>query len=144
MIKKYISEFQPRWRHRQKPFASSHNQKEDDNQSKINKQPEVLEIKTAWNSDNQGIKETVNKNQLTGKNPQRGGGPLWQGWLNRKLRLSTDCGLWQLPWWEKLSVSHESSLESGLEMSRGVALFPLWTLHHKQHHSTARRVALPW
>ena len=36
------------------------NQKEDNNQSKINKQPEAPENQTAWNSDNQGIKE---KNQ---------------------------------------------------------------------------------
>ena len=31
--------------------------KEDNNQSKINKQPEVPENQTAWNSDNQGIKD---------------------------------------------------------------------------------------
>ena len=60
-------EFWPRWRCRQKPFTSSHNQKEDNNQSKINKYPEVPENQTAWNSDNQGIKETVNQNNQTGK-----------------------------------------------------------------------------
>ena len=38
-----------------------HNQKEDNNQSKINKQPEVPENQTSWNSNNQRIKE---KNQL--------------------------------------------------------------------------------
>ena len=52
-----------------------HNQKEDNNQSKINKQPEVPENQTAWNSNNNGIKETVKKNNQTGKvgdreNPQ--------------------------------------------------------------------------
>ena len=50
-------EFRPRWRRRQKPFASSHNQKEDNNQSKINKQPEMPENETACNSNNQGIKK---------------------------------------------------------------------------------------
>ena len=45
-----------------------HNQKEDNNQSKNNKQPEVPENWTAWNSDNQGIKEIVNQ---TGARRQR-------------------------------------------------------------------------
>ena len=35
-----------------------HNQKEDNNQSKINKQPEVPENQTAWNSDNHGNKQS--------------------------------------------------------------------------------------
>ena len=53
--------------------------KEDNNQSKINKQPEVPENQIAWNSINQTIKETVNQtNQMskTGgqKEPQQGGG----------------------------------------------------------------------
>ena len=34
-------------------------------------------------------------------------------------------------------------MESGLEMSRQATLFPLWPLPHRQHRSTARRVALP-
>ena len=51
---------------RKKPFASSHNQKEDNNQSKINKQPEVPENKTAWNADNQESKEKVDQNNHTG------------------------------------------------------------------------------
>ena len=46
------------------PFASSHNQKEDNNQSKINKQPEVPENQTAWNSNNQGINEKSQAEQL--------------------------------------------------------------------------------
>ena len=58
------------------------------NQSKINKQPEVPENETAWNSDNQRIKETVNQNNQTGKNRGQGGGPREQGWLKGKLRLS--------------------------------------------------------
>ena len=53
------------------------------------------EYQTAWNSNNQGIKETVTKNNQTGKTSQQGGGPHGQGWLNRKLRLRVDCGLWQ-------------------------------------------------
>ena len=42
-----------------------HNQKEDNNQSKINKQSEVPENQTAWSSDNQEIKETVKQNNQT-------------------------------------------------------------------------------
>ena len=42
-------------------------QKEDNNQSKINKQPEVPENQTAWNSDNHRIKETVELNDQIGK-----------------------------------------------------------------------------
>ena len=64
-------DFQPRWRCKQKPFASSNNQKEDNYQSKINKQPKVLENKTAWNSDNQGIKEKSNQNNQTSKEAQK-------------------------------------------------------------------------
>ena len=37
----------------------------------------------------------------------------------------------------------ERSLESGLELSRQAALFPLWPLPHRQCCSAARRVALP-
>ena len=40
--------------------TSLNNQKEDNSQSKISKQPEVPENQTAWNSDNQGVKETAN------------------------------------------------------------------------------------
>ena len=63
--------FRPRWDHRWKPFTSSHNQKEDNNQSKINKQPEVPQNQPAWNSDNKGIKETVNQTNQTGAPKQR-------------------------------------------------------------------------
>ena len=135
------------------------------------------ENQTAWNSNNQGIKETVNQPRQTGRvadreNLQQGDGPsgwgslretvarqrtvqarlaeretgtqswlwtvtraatmgeavkqnhqthkaedrekprqgsrLWRrGWLKGKLRLRADCGLWQLPQWEKLPVSQE-------------------------------------
>ena len=37
--------FRPRWRCRQKPFISSHNQKEDNNESKNNKQQKCQKIK---------------------------------------------------------------------------------------------------
>ena len=60
-------QFRPRWRHRQKHLASLHNQKEDENQFKINKQPKAPENQTAWNSDNQGIKEKINQTNQTGK-----------------------------------------------------------------------------
>ena len=72
-------EFQPRWRRRKKPFTSLHNQKEDNNQSKINKQPDVPENQTAWCSDNQGIKETVKQNNKTGKTLRLDSGPRRRG-----------------------------------------------------------------
>ena len=80
--RKYL-QFRQRWKYRQKPFASSHNQKGDNDQSKINKQPEVPENYTAWNSNIHGIKETVQQNNQTGKavegeNLWRGGRP-WSG-----------------------------------------------------------------
>ena len=101
------------------------------------------ENQTAWNSDNQGIKETVKQNNQTSKNAWWGGGPGGQGWLKVKLSLRIDCGLRWLLWWEKLPVSHKNPLESVLELSRRAALFPLWPLLYRQHHSAARRVALP-
>ena len=73
---------------------------------------------TAGNSDNQGIKEKVNQNYQTGKNPPQDSRPCGWDWLKAKLRLKADCGLWQLPQWEKLPVSHQSPLESELEPSR--------------------------
>ena len=84
-----------------------HNQKEDNNQSKINKQPEAPENQTAWNSDNQGIKE---KNQP--EQPDQWGSGLYKlaqrnqgeaadqavglrgrGWLKGKLRLRVDMAV---------------------------------------------------
>ena len=100
-------------------------------------------------SDNHRIKETVKQNNQTGKVadgekpwqgsrphrqgwPQQGGRLHRSGWHNGKLRLRVGCGLWQLLLWEKLPVSHDSPLKSGLEMSRGTALFPLWPLPNRQ------------
>ena len=40
-------------------FATSHNQKKDDNNFKNKKQPELTENQTVWKSDNQGIKEEI-------------------------------------------------------------------------------------
>ena len=71
------------------------------------------------------------------------GGLLGRGWLQAKLRLRVDCGLWRLPQWEKLPVSHESPLESALGMSRRAALFPPWPLPYRQLRSTTKTVALP-
>ena len=48
-----------------------HNQKKDNNQSKINKQPEVQENQTAWSSNKQGIKEIVKQNNQTSAPRQR-------------------------------------------------------------------------
>ena len=39
---------------------------------KINKQPEVPENQTAWNSNNQGIKETVNQTNQTNQTGKMG------------------------------------------------------------------------
>ena len=41
------------------------------------------------------------------------------------------------------SQSHTSLLESALEPGSPAKLFPLWPLPHRQHCSTARRVAPP-
>ena len=68
-------EFWTRWRRRQKPFTSSHNQKKSNNQSKINKRAEAPENQPAWNSDNEGIKEKLNQNNQTGKVADRVGQP---------------------------------------------------------------------
>ena len=94
---KTVWEFQPRWRCRWKCFISSHNQKKDNNQFKHNKQPEVPENQTAWNSDNQGVKEIFTQpTRRSGDGrqaaEQRGCAARhqtvqeWQGWLNRKLK----------------------------------------------------------
>ena len=48
-------------------FTSSHNQKEDNNQSEINKQPEAPENQNAWNSNNKGIKEKIKQNNQASK-----------------------------------------------------------------------------
>ena len=72
-------------------------------------------------------------------------GTMWVGLAQQE--TETQSWLWTMagwPQWEKLPVSLEGSLESGLEMSKQAALFPLWPLPHRQHPSAARRVALPW
>ena len=120
---------------REKPFASLHTQKEDNNQSKNNKPPEVPENQTPWNSNSQGIKETVDQTNQTGRRETRETGR-WRGpaarprplewvWLNGKLRLRADYGLWwALPWWEKLPVSLESSLETGARAEQASCIVP--------------------
>ena len=116
----------------------------------MNKQPEVPENQTAWNSNNHGIKET---NRITrpvtlrternlGEGEDHGGGRLrWRDWL--KGNWDSEVAVGQLPWWEKLLVSQEISLKSALQTSQWATLFPLWPLPHRQHHNTARRFALP-
>ena len=55
------------------------------------------------------------------ENWRQGSGQCGQGWLNGKLdsELTVDYGGREgLPWCEKLPVSHQGSLESGLELSR--------------------------
>ena len=110
--------------------------KEDNNQSKINKHPEVLENQIAWNSNNQGIKEKVDQNNWTCKNPLQVVD--CEGGLAEVETETQSCGETPSP--------HESLLETGLEPSRRAALFPLWSLPtpHRQCYSVAKRVALPW
>ena len=51
-------DFWPRWRHRSIHFASSHNQKKDNNKFKNKKkQSELPENQTVWKSNSQGVKE---------------------------------------------------------------------------------------
>ena len=89
------------------------------------------------------------------KTLQRGNRPFRRSWLRKVTdqvggacwwgnRLRAHCGLQWLPWWESLPVSQDSSVESGLQPSRRAALFLLWLLTHRPHHSTLRRFALPW
>ena len=68
-----------------------HNQKEDNNQSKTSKQPEVPENQTAWNSD-QGIKERVNQNNQTTKVVDR---RTW-GEALTEWKTETQSGLWTM------------------------------------------------
>ena len=123
---------------------------------------------TAWNSDNQGIKETVSqtcRREMMGKwadgeNLGQRSRPCGWGWLRE---FPAKC--WTL--WEGLT-ERETETQSWLWTTAGVAtvgetpsctwefigkwgygwawaaLFPLWPLPHRQHHSPARRVALPW
>ena len=65
-------------------FASSHNQKKDNNKFKHKKQPELPENQTVWKSDNQGVKEETltqtsrrdGDGQLGGEDSRQGRG--WQ------------------------------------------------------------------
>ena len=115
-------EFWPRWRCRYKPFTSLHNQKRvTTNLKSINNQ-KCQKNQTAWNSDNQRIKETVN--QQPDENLRWDSGLWGQDWLNGKLRLRADCELWRLPWWEKFPVSHESLLESGARDKQASCTLP--------------------
>ena len=111
------------------------------------------ENQTAWNSNNQGIKETNRTTRLVtqpikrtcGKagdcvgwagweKPQQGCGLCRQGWLNGKLGFRADCGLGRGCCGGRNSQSHQSSLESRLETSRWAALFPLCPQPHRQPH----------
>ena len=50
-------DFWPRWRHRETHFASSYNQKKDNNKFKNNKQQELAENQTVWKSDTKELKK---------------------------------------------------------------------------------------
>ena len=56
-----------------------HNQKKDNNQFKNNKQSEVPENPTTWNSDNQGVKETFIQTGRRGWDGQLGEEDLRRG-----------------------------------------------------------------
>ena len=58
---------------------ASHNQKKDNNKFKNKKQPELPEHQTAWNSDNQGGKETFIQTSRKCGDGQPGGEDVWQG-----------------------------------------------------------------
>ena len=97
------------------------------------------ENQAAWNSDNQGIKETVNQTNQTGKMGRQMEGTRGKaadcagragccemvhhvgraGWMgNWDSELTVDYGGGELHQLEKLPVSYEGSLESALEPSR--------------------------
>ena len=100
------------------------------------------ELKKKINQNKQTSKVAVHR-QAAREKLQWGGRLGGWGWLNGKLRLRVDCGLWRgLLWWEKLPVSHGSPLESVLETSRRPALFLLWPLPNRQPSSAAKRFAL--
>ena len=74
-----ILDFWPRWRCRQTHCASSHNQK-DNNKFKNKKQPELIENRTVWKSNNQGDKEeTLTQTGRRGGDWQSGGEDSQQG-----------------------------------------------------------------
>ena len=77
----YILDFQPRWRRRLVYFASSHNQKMDNNKFKNKKQPELTENHTVWKSNNQGVKEETF--DQTGRRGQRWA-TKWRGHTARR------------------------------------------------------------
>ena len=49
-----------------------------------------------------------------------------------------------LPQWEKLPVSQESLLESGVRVEQPGGIVPSLTPPHRQCHNAAKRVAPPW
>ena len=88
-------DFRPRWRHRWTHCASSHNQKLDNNKFKNNKQPELPENQTVWESDNQGVKkETLTQTSRRGGDGQLGGedsrqsGGLQTGWSHIHVQIN--------------------------------------------------------
>ena len=77
--------------HSQVHFASSHNQKKDNNQFKRKKQPELPENQTVWKSDNQGVKEeTFIQAGRRGGDGQPGGEDSQQG---------SGLGVQSAGWW---------------------------------------------
>ena len=120
-------------------FASLHNQKNDNNQFKNKKQPELPENRTVWKSNNQGVKETfiqtgrrgremkpgqqgrVTRQRLVhpdishlcvdklGETPGEGDRPHNPEFQHRKLKHQKP--LWELWQWQKLPLEQESLLE---------------------------------
>ena len=93
-------DFRPRWTRRQTHYASSHNQRKDNNNLKNKKQPELTENQTVWKSDNQGDKEeTFTQTGRRGGDGQPGREDSWQGggWWTQQ------GGSW-LSWWSLICV----------------------------------------
>ena len=108
------------------------------------------ENQTAWNSNNQGVKETFTQTSRRGRDGrwglsredvQQGSRPQgWDraGWMGN-WRLKASCKiLWGLPREEKLPVSKESSLESRARVEQASGMVPSLNPPHK----AAKRVAL--
>ena len=89
---------------------------------------QVGKSQAAWWAEKTPCKEVNCKCWAHWKDPQWGGRLSGQGWLNGKLRLRADwttAGVATLGETPSLTHSHRSSLQSGLEVSKWVASFPL-------------------
>ena len=99
---------------------------------KLHGAPTTKELKKQWNRINRPVRTHGEAVDLVG-------GAGWTGNWDSELTVDySGCHN------GRNSQSHMSSLESGLELSRGAALFTLWPLPHRQCRGIANRVVLPW